>query len=84
MMVKKVGIKGVRFHDLRHTHASLLLREGVNLKVVSERLGHSSIQITADLHSHVAPPIQREAAVKLSEKFDLVMGLDLQKDLQVV
>ena len=82
-IARRAGFKGLRFHDLRHTHATLLLSEGVNLKVVSERLGHAGIQITADLYAHVTPTIQREAAIKLSEKFDLLAGLDLQKDLQV-
>lgn len=51
-----------RFHDLRHTAASLALRAGVHPKVVSERLGHASIQITLDTYSHVLPDLQREAA----------------------
>jgi integrase len=62
----KVGLVRVRFHDLRHTHASLLLSEGVHLKVVSERLGHSSIAITGDIYSHVLPTVQRGAA----DRFD--------------
>jgi integrase len=57
----RAGLKGLRLHDLRHTHASLMLAEGVNLKVVSERLGHSSIGITGDLYSHVLPTVQAEA-----------------------
>lgn len=44
----------VRFHDLRHTHATLLLLSGVNPKIVQERLGHSSINVTLDIYSHVA------------------------------
>ena len=59
---RRLGFEGMRFHDLRHTHASLLLAGGVHLKVVSERLGHSSIGITGDLYSHVAPTVQRGAA----------------------
>lgn len=46
--VKKAGLPGVRFHDLRHTHASLLLQAGVNPKIVQERLGHESITTTMD------------------------------------
>lgn len=53
---------GARFHDLRHTAASLLLAAGVPLKVVSETLGHSSIAITADVYAHVTPDLRREAA----------------------
>jgi integrase len=57
-VTRKAGVDGMRFHDLRHTHASLLLGEGVHLKVVSERLGHSGIAITADLYCHVLPGLQ--------------------------
>lgn len=56
----------IRFHDLRHTHATLLLREGVNPKVVAERLGHSGVAITLDIYSHVLPDIQQEAVSKLA------------------
>jgi integrase len=57
--------KSIRFHDLRHGHATQLLREGVHPKVVSERLGHSTISITMDVYSHVLPGMQEEAARKL-------------------
>ena len=57
---KQAGID-VRFHDLRHTHATQLLRAGVHPKVVSERLGHASIGITLDTYSHVMPGMQEEA-----------------------
>ena len=52
----------LRFHDLRHTCATLLLREGVNVKVVSEMLGHASITITLNTYSHVLPDMQDSAA----------------------
>jgi len=55
----------IRFHDLRHTHATHLLRAGINAKVVSERLGHASIGITLDTYSHVMPGMQEEAAEKI-------------------
>ena len=61
-VASKAGLVGVRFHDLRHTHATLMLMMGVPLKVVSERLGHSGIAITADLYGHVLPTVQRDAA----------------------
>lgn len=48
----------IRFHDLRHTHATLLLKAGVHPKIVQERLGHSSINITLDTYSHVLPNLQ--------------------------
>ena len=62
--MKKTGIK-LTFHGLRHGHASLMLAAGVNLKVVSERLGHSTIGITADLYTHVADDVHEAAAASL-------------------
>ncbi len=58
----RAGVPGIRFHDLRHTHACLLLRVGVNPKVVSERLGHSSVAFTLDTYAHAMPGMQPEAA----------------------
>lgn len=56
-----------RFYDLRHTHATLLLKAGVHPKIVSERLGHSSITLTLDTYSHVLPGMQDEAADMLND-----------------
>jgi len=61
-LVIAAGVKRIRFHDMRHTSATLLLKQGVNPKVVSERLGHANIAITLDTYSHVLPSMQREAA----------------------
>lgn len=55
------------FHDLRHFHASLLLKQGVHPKIVSERLGHSQISLTLDTYSHLLPGVQRQAADVLDE-----------------
>lgn len=63
--VESAGVTPIRFHDLRHTHATLMLAAGVHPKVVQERLGHSSISITLDLYSHVAPGMQEVAAAKI-------------------
>jgi integrase len=52
----------MRFHDLRHTSATLLLSQGVHPKVLQERLGHSQISVTLDTYSHCLPTMQREAA----------------------
>jgi integrase len=52
----------IRLHDLRHTHASHLLLAGVNVKVVSERLGHASVSFTLDTYAHVMPGQQAHAA----------------------
>lgn len=60
--MKRAGVKQIRFHDLRHTCASLLLGAGVNIKVVSERLGHSNIRTTLDLYAHCLPSMQEKAA----------------------
>lgn len=60
--LKAAGLPRMRFHDLRHTAATLLLGRGVHPKVVSEMLGHATIAITLDLYSHVIPTMQRETA----------------------
>jgi len=60
--VRGADVPTIRLHDLRHTHASLALAAGVELKVVSDRLGHSTTAITADLYTHVMPAIGRAAA----------------------
>jgi integrase len=59
----------VRFHDLRHAHATLMLTQGVHPKVVSERLGHASVGITLDTYSHVLPTLQEEAAAAFDALF---------------
>ncbi len=61
-LLKKAECPRIRFHDLRHTAATLLLSKGVHAKVVSEMLGHSSIGLTLDTYSHVLPDIQEQAA----------------------
>jgi integrase len=62
-LVRSQNIPQARFHDLRHSHATQLLKQGIHPKIVSERLGHSSIAITLDLYSHVLPGMQRDAAL---------------------
>jgi integrase len=64
-MLKRAGLPVRRFHDLRHTTASLLLYQDVQPRVVMDVLGHSGIRVTMDLYSHVAPALQREAATKM-------------------
>jgi integrase len=61
-LVKETGLPRIRLHDLRHTHASHLLLAGVNVKVVSERLGHASVSFTLDTYAHVMPGQQAQAA----------------------
>lgn len=61
-LLERAGLPRIRFHDLRHTAAALLLGRGVNPKIVSEMLGHASIAITLDIYSHVLPDMQQQAA----------------------
>lgn len=70
LALKAAGLPDIRIHDLRHSHASLLLAAGVNPKIVQERLGHSQISLTLDTYSHVIPSLQESAA----EKMDLIMS----------
>lgn len=63
--IRRSKLPHLRFHDLRHTHATQLLKHGIHPKVVSERLGHSKIGITLDTYSHVMPGMQEEAAQKM-------------------
>lgn len=67
--LKSSGLPHVRFHDLRHAHATLLLLSRVHPKVVSERLGHASVGITLDTYSHVLPSMQTEAAAAIDALF---------------
>jgi len=69
-LVRRISLTDNRLHDLRHFHATLLLQQGTNPKVVQERLGHSSFAITMDTYSHVAPGLQKQPA----RDFALAMG----------
>jgi integrase len=60
------GLPKVRLHDLRHTHATLLLQRGIPAKLVQERLGHSNIAMTLDLYSHVTPEMAKLAAESMN------------------
>ncbi|MEE2927094.1 MAG: tyrosine-type recombinase/integrase [Chloroflexota bacterium] len=74
-LVRQAGFPGIRLHDARHTHATLMLEQGVNWKIISERLGHGSVAMTLDLYAHASPGLQKAAA----EGFDKV--LDKQRDV---
>lgn len=69
---EELGIPIIRFHDLRHTHATLMLKANINPKIVADRLGHSTVKMTLDTYSHILPGIQEEAIKKLNT----IMNLD--------
>lgn len=68
----RLGFTGLRLHDLRHTHATLMMEQGVNPKVVCERLGHASVLISLDAYSHVIPNLQEEAVAKFDAAMEIV------------
>ena len=61
-VARRAGVPVIRLHDLRHTHGSLLIKEGVPVKVVSERLGHANVAFTIQTYQHVLPGMQADAA----------------------
>jgi integrase len=68
-LIGRAGVPRVRFHDLRHSHATQLLANGVHPKIVQERLGHSTITVTMDLYSHVSETIQGDATSRLDQAY---------------
>ncbi len=76
-LMRRVHVPDAPLHCLRHTHASLMLKQGIHPKIVQERLGHASIGITLDTYSHVVPGLQQEAA----KAFDKALkGNGLEKE----
>jgi integrase len=71
--IRKTGLPHLRYHDLRHAHASHLLANGVHPKVASERLGHSRVGITLDLYSHVMPGMQEDAAAMVDAQLQIAI-----------
>ena len=67
VLSRRIGLKGIHLNSARHTHASLMLKQGIHPKVVQERLGHSSIAITLDVYSHVMPGLQEAAARRFDD-----------------
>lgn len=68
--VAQAPVPRIRFHDLRHGHATHLLAAGVNAKIVSERLGHATVAFTLDTYAHVMPGQQAEAAAAVAALVD--------------
>lgn len=69
-LIRDAGLPWIKLHGLRHTHATHMLEAGVHIKVVQERLGHSSIAITGDVYSHVTANLQDEAAARVAAVVD--------------
>ena len=80
-IIKRAGLLSLRFHDLRYTHASLMLKQHVHPKIVSERLGHSSTGITLDTYSHVMPGLQEAAALRSEESLQQASELSASEML---
>ena len=76
MLAAKAGVKPIRLHDARHTHASLMLKAEIHPKIVQERLGHASISMTLDTYSHVSPGLQTAAA----QRYDDLLNPTRKKD----
>jgi len=68
-LLKKSGLPHIRFHDLRHSAATILLQAKVQLKTLQELLGHSTIATTADIYSHVSPEMREEVVNKMDDLF---------------
>lgn len=69
--ISRLDVPVIRLHDLRHTHATLWIAAGVNIKLVSERLGHASVAFTLDRYAHVQPGQQAEVAAAMAIDFDV-------------
>jgi integrase len=68
-LTEKVGLERIALHNLRHTHATHLLKEGVNPKGVQERFGHNHVGITLDIYSHISNDLQVEVAEKVGNAY---------------
>ncbi|MFE0620050.1 tyrosine-type recombinase/integrase [Priestia aryabhattai] len=70
-LTKKIGLPKIRFHDLRHTHATILIQQNVNVKLISERLGHAEIGTTLNTYSHVLPNMQKTVSDELDKIIEM-------------
>ncbi|BDG47962.1 hypothetical protein PspKH34_25230 [Parageobacillus sp. KH3-4] len=74
-MIKKAGVRKIRFHDLRHTHATIMLQLGEHPKVVSEHLGHSSIEMTMNTYSHATTDMQQQSSDRFERALKKLHGV---------
>jgi integrase len=79
-LLSRAGLRRIRFHDLRHSTATLLLEQGVELVVIKELLGHAHIGVTAGVYAHVRLHLQRDAIDTLSTALDSPAGQDSTRD----
>ncbi|OGP50030.1 MAG: hypothetical protein A2Y79_01425 [Deltaproteobacteria bacterium RBG_13_43_22] len=83
--LKKAGIERIRFHDLRHTYASLMIEQGENIKYIQTQLGHSSPMVTLNVYAHLMKETNQEAVVRLEntifEEDGSKMVAEIKKDL---
>jgi integrase len=74
LLANNRALPRIRFHDLRHAHATHMLSSGVHPKIASERLGHSKVGITMDLYAHVLPGMQEDAAARVDRDLEAVIN----------
>lgn len=79
--LQDAGLPNIRFHDLRHAAATMMLQQGVHPKIVQERLGHADITLTLNTYSHVLPGMQEEAAGKMDE---LLTPIDIGSEMDQI
>lgn len=70
-LTEKIDLPKIRFHDLRHTHATMLIQQNVNVKLISERLGHAEIGTTLNTYSHVLPNMQKTVSDELDKIIEM-------------
>jgi integrase len=78
-LLKQAGLRRIRFHDLRHTFATLLIDQGESPKYIQSQRGHASIQVTMDRYGHLLPDVNQQAARRLE---DSLFGPSVRKPLE--
>lgn len=73
--IKRSKLPKIRFHDMRHTHATLMLKMGTHPKVVSERLGHGTIELTLNTYTHLLPSMQFEAVQNFNKNMEKIKNI---------